>query len=212
MNVDPMRTGEHPDLETLAALCDRRLPEPDRPGLVSHLADCRACREIVAGVTGLPEPGRSRRSLPWQWMGLAATVLLAAAIAYRVATPAQQLRQPAPIIVPASPEPENPPAAPAVPAPSVPEPAPAAPAPVEVLRGGARTIGGKTFHLEAGEWVDQAYDATSSLPVLEVSDPRERRRLLKERPALAPYASLGGRVTVVFEGTVYRFLAPSAVR
>jgi hypothetical protein len=43
-----------------------------------------------------------------------------------------------------------------------------------------------------------------------VSTPEERSALLARIPALVPYAALGERVRVVYEGTVYRFgLDPS---
>jgi hypothetical protein len=38
-----------------------------------------------------------------------------------------------------------------------------------------------------------------------VNGPDQRSSLLSRLPALAPYAALGERVLVVYEGTVYRF-------
>ena len=68
---------------------------------------------------------------------------------------------------------------------------------------GTREVGSKTFRLVAGEWVDASYDPNSVLPVVEVSG-ADRRELLERIPALTPYADIGDRVTVVYEGTVYR--------
>jgi hypothetical protein len=57
--------------------------------------------------------------------------------------------------------------------------------------------------------VDRSFDATSGLPIVDVSDPAARAGLLAERPALLPYVRLGDRVLVVFDGTVYRFGPPA---
>jgi hypothetical protein len=43
------------------------------------------------------------------------------------------------------------------------------------------------------------------LPVVTVTTDADRQDLLKRVPALAPYAAIADRVTVVHEGTVYRF-------
>jgi len=72
-------------------------------------------------------------------------------------------------------------------------------------RGAGRRVAGKTFRLAAGEWTDASFDAAAELPITDVNGPDERAALLSRLPALAPYAALGARVVVVFEGTVYRF-------
>jgi len=74
-----------------------------------------------------------------------------------------------------------------------------------VTRGGGRRVAGKTFRLAAGEWVDASFDPAAGLPISDVNGPDQRSSLLARLPALAPYAALGERVLVVFEGTVYRF-------
>ena len=74
-----------------------------------------------------------------------------------------------------------------------------------VKRGAVRRAGGKTFRLVAGEWVDTGFDSTASLPTMLIQGPDERAAVVQRLPALRPYAALGDRVVVVFEGTVYRF-------
>lgn len=71
--------------------------------------------------------------------------------------------------------------------------------------GGTRRVAGKTFRLEAGEWVDAAFDAGALLPEMRLTTAFERRALLARVPALRTYAALGDRVTVLHRGTVYRF-------
>jgi hypothetical protein len=65
-------------------------------------------------------------------------------------------------------------------------------------------LGGKTFRLVAGEWVDSDYDPLSLLPVETVSA-STRASLLDRMPELKPYAALGPNVLVVHRGVVYRF-------
>ncbi len=72
-------------------------------------------------------------------------------------------------------------------------------------RGGTRVVNGKTFTFVAGEWIDAAYDPINLLPVQDIADAAARTALLQRTPALAPYASLGPNVTVVLDGTVYKF-------
>jgi hypothetical protein len=62
------------------------------------------------------------------------------------------------------------------------------------------------FRLAGGEWIDAAYDPDALLREVEVSAGTDRAGVLKRIPALEPYAALGRRVTVVHEGTVYRFV------
>ena len=67
-------------------------------------------------------------------------------------------------------------------------------------------MGGKTFRLEAGTWVDTRYDPKQLLPVIDIPA-AERAARLRDIPSLRPYAALGPRVIVVVEGTVYRLSA-----
>ena len=56
-----------------------------------------------------------------------------------------------------------------------------------------------------GVWVDTAYDPLQLLPVTDITTREARAALLVRTPALKPYADLGPRVTIVLDGTVYRF-------
>ena len=68
-----------------------------------------------------------------------------------------------------------------------------------------RTMGGKTFYLRDSVWTDSEFKVGSSMTETTVkfgSD--EYFALLKQKPSLAQFLSLGERVIVVFEGQVYR--------
>jgi Ca-activated chloride channel family protein len=68
-----------------------------------------------------------------------------------------------------------------------------------------KTAGGKTFYLREGIWTDSEFKAGSTLPQTAVkfgSD--EYFTLLKQKPRLGEFFSLGERVIVVFEGRIYR--------
>ena len=68
-----------------------------------------------------------------------------------------------------------------------------------------RTAGGKTFYLREGIWTDSEFKAGSTLPVTTVkfgSD--DYFNLLKQKPRLGEFFSLGERVIVIFEGRIYR--------
>ncbi len=68
-----------------------------------------------------------------------------------------------------------------------------------------KNAGGKTFYLRDGVWTDSDFKAGSTLPETVVkfaSD--EYFNLLKQKPRLADFFSLGEQVVVVFEGRVYR--------
>jgi hypothetical protein len=72
-------------------------------------------------------------------------------------------------------------------------------------RGAGRIVGGKTFHLTAGEWVDSALDPAAAMQTVVVQGSEQRSALLARIPELAPFTDLGDRVVVVWDGTVYRF-------
>jgi hypothetical protein len=76
---------------------------------------------------------------------------------------------------------------------------------VPVARAIERHVGGKRFRLDEGEWIDTSFDPRAMLPEAGVDSYEARSALLREKPRLAPYARLGSRVTVVFDGMVYRF-------
>ena len=217
----------HPDLIGLAAFVDGRLSEAERRACVSHLAQCAECRAIVATYArgAAPESGsgaaaasvaaRPRfRGVP-AWLPIAATLMLAttAAIAWWRMDANVAPASP-PSIAPSAPSPSGP--APASPQPAPPpsgvapsQPAsPSAPQTPDLIgprRSGERVVGGKTFRLVAGEWIDVAYDPLGLLKVENVEGPDARAAMLARLPALAEYAALGPRVTVVVDGTVYRF-------
>jgi Ca-activated chloride channel family protein len=68
-----------------------------------------------------------------------------------------------------------------------------------------KTVGGKTFYLRDGLWTDSEFKADAKLPETVVkfgSD--EYFALLKQKPQLATYFSLGEKVIVILEGRVYR--------
>jgi Ca-activated chloride channel family protein len=82
----------------------------------------------------------------------------------------------------------------------------------EVLRvekddraGTLRTAGGKTFYLRDGVWTDADFKAGMTLPQTVVkfgSD--EYFALLKQKPRLGTFFSLGEKVLVILDGTIYR--------
>jgi len=68
-----------------------------------------------------------------------------------------------------------------------------------------RIAGGKTFYLREGVWIDSEFKPDTKLPETAVkfgSD--DYFALLKQKPRLAEFFSLGERVVVVFEGRIYR--------
>jgi hypothetical protein len=136
------------------------------------------------------------------WMSLAATLTLATIVGVMRRQPPATEVPPAvttPAVTPpaTSPVPTPPPTVTPAPPRDVPED-------LTTRRSGTRDIGGKTFRLIAGEWIDTAYDPLALLPAQDV-DPSAREATLARIPALTPYAALGPRFVVVHDGTVYRF-------
>jgi hypothetical protein len=210
VTADPV---EH-DLNLLAAFAEDRVSDKERARCFEHLAVCATCREILATLTreikvdAVAKPSLSRR---YTWLAIAATTVIAAGLAYRAMRPGQA-PQPAPVT--------SSPTAPATPTPaggqSVETPAaPAPPTPggdlggLSTRRGAERTVAGKTLRLVAGEWIDSAYEPTSTLPVVDIKTAESKADWLRRVPALAPYAALGNRVSVIVDGVVYRFDVPS---
>ena len=71
-----------------------------------------------------------------------------------------------------------------------------------------RYAGGKTFYMRSGVWTDAEFKADSGLPETVLTfGSDEYFAILKQKPALASFFSLGERVIVVFEGRVYRIEA-----
>jgi hypothetical protein len=199
----------YPDLNRLAAFVEGRLIDADRQTVLTHLADCRECREVVALTREHIRPGARvfRRPAVTVWLPVAAAVAVATIGVLLLQFPDRG--DPTPTLRPASqgsdrtlePEPRSS-------APTTPPPATSSPEPADDLlrrRGGARQVGTKTFRLVAGEWIDAAYDPAALLPVVDVESAEARRELLARIPALTPYAEMAERVLVVHEGSVYRF-------
>jgi len=68
-----------------------------------------------------------------------------------------------------------------------------------------RRIGGKIFYSRDGVWVDSEFKPETRLPETVLTFGSDAYfELLKQKPKLAEYFSLGERVIVVFEGRVYR--------
>jgi Ca-activated chloride channel family protein len=68
-----------------------------------------------------------------------------------------------------------------------------------------KNVAGKTFYLRDGVWIDSEFKTGSTLPETVVkfgSD--EYFALLKQKPRLGEYMSLGEQVIVVFEGRIYK--------
>jgi len=75
----------------------------------------------------------------------------------------------------------------------------------EALSAAVKTAGGKTFYLREGVWTDSEFKADDRLPETKlVFGSDEYFDLLKRKPALAEFFSLGEQMIVVFEGRVYR--------
>ena len=78
----------------------------------------------------------------------------------------------------------------------------------EKLSSAVKTAGGKTFYLRDDVWTDAEFKSEARLPETSVAfGSDEYFALLKQKPALARFFSLGERMIVVFEGRVYRVTA-----
>lgn len=224
---------EH-DPNVLAAYVEDRLDELERQRLTSHLASCTECRGALALLARAQTAGGLRpiplartwghRRVPGlAWLPLAAVLVVATAVGVRLsgrwpappAAPAAEHTARSRLAAPPTSTGEAVPEAETTPRPDGRMPG-RTPGPMRGVsegllprRGGERRVAGKTFRLVAGEWVDAAYDPVALLPVAEVSGHEARVALLGRLPALEPYATLGDRVLVVYQGRVYR-LAPAA--
>lgn len=166
-----------------------------------------------AGAGGTP-PRAAHERLPrrstaggWAWLGsaglaTAATVALLLRVTDTVPPSGGAARPPAVAPVPAPvPTPSTPPAGSA--ASGIP-PAPALRAPqADVRRGTSRVVAGRTFRLEDGIWVDQAFDPLALQPDVWARSAEDVAALVASTPGLAPYAAMASRVTVVLDDTVY---------
>src|SRR5688572_15692684 len=192
------------DLNRLAAFVEQRLDPAERASVVQHLAACVECREVVAGLAreGIGEARTGLRTVRAAvWLPIAASIVLVIGAGWfardRLLTPdAPVPPPPTPTILVPIPEPG-------------PKPEPPPPDPGTIRRSAnEREIAGRRFKLEAGIWIDTAYDQFALLPVVDVKTAADRDALLAKLPALKPFIDLGPRVTVVYQGTVYRFDLP----
>lgn len=209
--MDVSKYGEAPigldhDLNRLAAFVEQRLEPAERAAVVQHLATCAECRDVVAGLTreGVGLHAAKRRALRTSvWLPIAASIVLVIGASWfaagRLQAPANEPEPP--------PAPSTTPSPPQNPAVVTPKPPPADPG-TTVRSGAEREAGGRRFRLEAGTWIDTGYDQFALLPVVDVKTAAERDALLAKNPALKPFLDLGPRVTVVHQGTVYRFDLP----
>lgn len=202
-----------PDFNELTAFVERRLDDADRERVIAHLSTCRTCREVVAALTTTLEsrvptvPAWSRRT---GVMALAAMLVVVVVVVgvmsgrrTALETRPPDSAAPAPTERPATPSPSAPSERP-LPGGTPVQPGISPREDLQRLRGAERQVGGKTFRFIAGEWVDAAYDPLQARSVIAAASPSERADLLRRVPGLKPYAALGARVTVVFEGTVYK--------
>ena len=68
-----------------------------------------------------------------------------------------------------------------------------------------KTAAGKTFYLREGVWTDSEFKPGSSLPETAVKfSSDDYFALLKQKPQLAAFFSLGERVIVILDGRIYR--------
>jgi|SRR5581483_5873777 len=206
--------SEH-DPNVAAAFVEGRLSPDEREAFLGHLAECRDCREVLARLTAAA-PAPRRRVSAWLPLAASVAVLAGAFGAYQLTTgpravttspataapnqPVEPAREP-----PRGPSPSAPPQTPASPPPST-NPAPAAADPLRAAR--TRQVGGRSFRLEAGEWVDTGYSVADLLPVVDVLTVDAWRA----HPDLATFEALLPRFTVVVGGTVYRVNVPRAPR
>jgi hypothetical protein len=211
--------GGEPNFNTLAAAAEGRLHARERSRVMEHLASCAECRRIVAELAR----GRGRELTVRRWS--MATLPLAASLAIATATggiywlvrdraphgaaPLSQPPSAAPAVAAPSSEPS--PARPVAPLAASPaEPAqkegtaPGSPPPDRTRAAGRKSAAGKTFHLVAGEWIDDDYRKTDFLPAVAIRS----RADLDAHADLARFAGLGRQFTVVVNGTVYHIALP----
>jgi anti-sigma factor RsiW len=215
--------GNPHDLNLVAAFVEDRLDDTERQQLVAHLAGCAECRATLAAYARAAGPGQPAQAAAtltpssWRrWMPIAATLALATiggvvALVNRdsSALPPTVDTNPPTAQPPAAESPRTSPAPPPSGPGRGPASAPSTPASPSanptLRRGSDHIVGGKTFALVAGDWIDRSYDRLALLPVVDVRTASERDTLLARIPALKPFAAIGPRVLVVHEGTVYRF-------
>ncbi len=88
----PLQAGQHPDADQLSAFVEHTLPAHEQQQTLAHLADCPACRQIVAlslppadeAPTWQPEAVRRRWSPRWYpaWVAIPAIAALILAVLF----------------------------------------------------------------------------------------------------------------------------------
>jgi hypothetical protein len=218
------------NLDLLAAYVEDTLDRSERSAVAAHLSECRDCRAVLAEYVkaAIAEGHTPSRRRTWGgapgprvWLPIAATIAVATVASSVYITqrnneagpvaPSTHEGRPAlpsePVSRPDSPT-VSPPAStvpPAAGVPTVPRQQPRVDDDLMRLRGAERRVGDKRFKLVSGEWIDTAYDPFGALPIVEARTPVDRVALLERLPALRPFAALGERVTVVYDGTIYKF-------
>ena len=177
-----MQDTQH-DPGMLAALAEGRLEGAERERVVAHVADCLECRRTLAALgnamadgTLSRTPRREAGAARWTRPQVWLPIAASVLIASFAVFQYSGVRQPA-----------------------VDDEA------LLVTRGATRTVAGKTFRMTGGEWLDTSFDLSIALPTTIIRGREERSTMLQRIPDLAPYAGLGDRVTVVWNGAVYRF-------
>lgn len=177
-----MHDSQH-DLGMLAALAEGRLEGQERERVVAHVADCPECRRTLAALGSAMADGtlsqptrRSAGSARWTRPQVWLPVAASLLIASFAWFQYANVRQSTMID-------ED----------------------LLVKRSAGRSVGGKTFRMTGGEWIDTSFDLSTALPTVIVRGGEERSAVLQRVPDLTPYTELGDRVTVVWNGTVYRF-------
>jgi hypothetical protein len=167
----------------LAALVEGRLEGAERERVVAHVADCLECRRTLAALGSAMADGtlsattqRAPVHAPWKRPRVWLPVAASVLIASFAWFQYSSVRPP----IDNGEE-------------------------LLVKRGAARVVAGKTFRMTGGEWLDTSFDFSTALPTVIVRGREERSAVLQRIPDLAPYSELGDRVTVVFDGTVYRY-------
>jgi anti-sigma factor RsiW len=167
----------------LAALAEGRLEGAERERVVAHVADCLECRRTLAALGSAMADGTLTRPAPAsaaahaRWTRPQVWLPIAASVVLATFAWFQYAG------VQPSANGED----------------------VLLKRSGGRVVEGKTFRMVGGEWIDTGFDLSTALPTVIVRGGEERSAVLQRVPDLAPYAELGDRVTVEWNGTVYRF-------
>jgi hypothetical protein len=99
--------GSHPDADTLTAFTENRLKSPESKSILTHLAACPDCREIVSLVSTTDVPVRDNAKLRWATAAaLACTCLLVFTVTRH--RPQPEIQTPSVVAITESPAPPAP--------------------------------------------------------------------------------------------------------